>query len=204
MNYLAHFYLAFDDPDLLLGQFLGDYVKGSKYNAYSEKIKQGILLHRFIDYSTDSSEQTQSIRDILRPELGRYSGIALDVYFDHFLAINWNRFHKSSLETFASRVYSQLTSRQEFLDEKMIFLLENMEKYNWLIRYREPEGIEKTLREMSRRMPSNNTLVRASEMFEGVYDKLREAFLVFFPQIIHDSKVKLDTFASHRPNPNRV
>lgn len=197
MNYLAHFYLAFDNPDWLLGQFMGDYVKGKKYVAYSFPIQQGILLHRYIDYTTDTSENTQFIRDLLRKDLGRYSGIALDVFFDHFLAANWNLYHELPLESFIEKTYATLVEGNSQMNDDMNYILKYMVKYDWLSRYAHIEGIERTLSEMSRRMPTGNTLPIASETFKNQYNEIETAFFGFFPQLIADSKVKINTFAPH-------
>lgn len=197
MNYLAHFYLSFDQPDVLIGQFLGDFVKGSRYKDYPDKIQQGILLHRFVDSTTDSSELTNPIRDLLRPYLGRYAGIALDIYFDHFLAVNWNTFHKHPLEVFIQWAYQELSSESPLLNEEMKTILVYMKKFDWLGRYSEISGIEKTLLEMSRRMPINNTLITAPTVFRDMYPDIEKAFFGFFPQLVADSRNKLDTFATN-------
>lgn len=197
MNYLAHFYLSFDEPQLLVGQFMGDYIKGSKYTVYPQRIQDGILLHRFIDHITDHSHHTESMRGLLRGHLGRYSGIALDVYYDHFLAVNWNTFHKKSLEEFIQWVYSELHEDNPFLNEEMNYILGYMKKYDWLGRYKNVSGIEKTLLEMSRRMPAHNTLSKAPEVLKDNYTALEKSFFMYFPELIAASKHKLDTFASH-------
>lgn len=196
MNYLAHFYLAFDNPEVLLGQYMGDYVKGRRYDDYPRKVREGILLHRFIDFTTDSSNLTEDIRGVLRVDLGRYNGIALDVYFDHFLAINWNTFHVLALEEFIQRSYADLSKRQGTMNEEMKIVLNYMKKFDWLSRYKEPSGIEQTLLEMARRLPLGNTLHLAPQIFNNQYSELEKAFLRFFPELIEDSKAKLDTFAT--------
>lgn len=197
MNYLAHFYLAFDNPDWLLGQFLGDYVKGKKYVEYPMSVQQGILLHRFIDYTTDNSTSTDEIRGLLRPELGRYSGIALDVYFDHFLAVNWNSYYNRPLEDFIQWSYSHLWALSSEMNNEMKTTLSYMMKYNWLERYKHQDGIERTLLEMSRRLPIGNSLGKAPETLRKQYAHIESAFFGFFPQLIAESKAKIDTFAAH-------
>jgi len=196
MNYLAHFYLAFDNPDWLLGQFMGDYVKGKKYLDYPLSIQQGILLHRFIDYTTDHSPSTDRLRALLRPELGRYTGIAMDVYFDHFLAANWNSYHNLPLEDFIQWSYKHLWELSSQMNNEMKTTLSYMMKYNWLKRYIRIEGIERTLLEIYRRFPIGNSLGKAPETFRNQYSQIETAFFGFFPQLIAESKAKLDTFAA--------
>ena len=54
MNYLAHIYLSGGDPEVTVGNFMADAVKGKDYQNYSEGIQRGIILHRAIDTFTDS------------------------------------------------------------------------------------------------------------------------------------------------------
>ena len=51
MNYLAHIYLSFDDPDITLGNFFADHIRGNRYQHFPNNIQKGILLHRAIDTS---------------------------------------------------------------------------------------------------------------------------------------------------------
>ena len=53
MNYLAHAYLSFGDPDILAGNMISDFVKGKKKYEYPDRIQMGITLHRKIDEYTD-------------------------------------------------------------------------------------------------------------------------------------------------------
>ncbi|MGA2151478.1 MAG: DUF479 domain-containing protein, partial [Geobacteraceae bacterium] len=49
MNFLAHLYLSGDDPELLVGNLLGDFVKGRLSGNFPDGIERGIELHRRID-----------------------------------------------------------------------------------------------------------------------------------------------------------
>ena len=54
MNFLGHFYLSQDDPELIVGNFIADHIKGKKYIDYPSGISKGIMMHRNIDHFTDS------------------------------------------------------------------------------------------------------------------------------------------------------
>ena len=53
MNFLAHIYLSDDDEQVMIGNFIADFVKGKKKDDYPPAIKKGIELHRSIDDFTD-------------------------------------------------------------------------------------------------------------------------------------------------------
>ena len=100
MNYLAHAYLSFNDPEILLGNMISDYVKGRKKFDYGPGILKGIMLHRAIDTFTDQHPVTKTAMKFFKPAYGLYAGAFVDVVYDHFLALDENEFNENSLFTF--------------------------------------------------------------------------------------------------------
>ncbi len=196
MNYLAHLLLSFDDTQLLVGQFISDDVKGKKYMHYPERIQHGILLHRFIDHFTDTFPECLLLRAELRAELGLFSPVAIDIFFDHLLSIHWEKYSSIPRETFISDVYSRLSSHQEHMTENRRFFLSKMIEYNWLTHYKSLDGIALTFEQMSRRIKSGRKLAGATWLLEKHWKTSENAFEIFFPKLISASKVKLDTFAT--------
>src|SRR5262245_44062659 len=105
MNYLAHAYLSFNDPEVLVGNLINDFVKGKKRFDYPKGIQRGIALHRAIDNFTDQHDATREAKAIFRPAYRLYSGAFVDVVYDHFLAIDENEFSERSLFEFSVKVY---------------------------------------------------------------------------------------------------
>jgi acyl carrier protein phosphodiesterase len=92
MNFLAHLHLSGNNPNIMLGNFMGDFVKGKSYRQqYEPEIIKGIELHRSIDEFTDSHPVVTESKNRLRPTYRHYSGVIVDVFYDHFLAANWNQ-----------------------------------------------------------------------------------------------------------------
>ncbi len=108
MNYLAHAYLSFNRPGILVGNMISDFVKGRKKYEYSKEIQQGIALHREIDRFTDSHSATKEAKDIFRPAYRLYAGAFIDVVYDHFLALDENEFTEESLKGFTAHTYRLL------------------------------------------------------------------------------------------------
>lgn len=150
MNFLAHLYLSGDNEKVLLGNFIGDYVKGNKYLGYHEEIRRGILLHRRIDHFTDSHPIVKDVSGLFKQGYGRYSGIVVDLFFDHFLALHWNDFSAYRLRDFARNAHAIFLSNfwvlpgrvQQFLP----FLIQNKR----LESYATENGILKALALMSK------------------------------------------------------
>src|SRR5215212_6198912 len=109
MNYLAHAYLSFSDPEILAGNIISDFVKGKKKFDFPAGIQKGIALHRAIDQFTDNHDTTKTAKDVFRPHYRLYSGAFVDVVYDHFLANNRDEFNEQSLYDFSQQVYKTLS-----------------------------------------------------------------------------------------------
>jgi acyl carrier protein phosphodiesterase len=195
VNYLAHFYLSFNDRELMIGQFAGDAVKGLNYNQYPESISNGILLHRHIDHYTDTHPINQDLRKELRAELGLLTPVAMDMYFDHLLARSWNDWHAEELDQFTSDVYRILTDSKEYLPERMKHTLTYMRRDNWLLHYQYFDGLSRSLKGLSGRVSGGEVLRKAPELFQTKEPLIEAAFLNYFPLLIESCRLKINTFA---------
>ncbi len=145
MNFLAHLYLSGEEDDVVVGNFIGDYVKGKNYLKYPGKIQNGILLHRHIDSFTDSHELVKEIISYFREGYGRYSGIVVDVVFDHILAINWHLYSDYKLRDFTRKINGILLSRFTVLPGKVQRFLPIMIHSKRLESYATISGIKRAL-----------------------------------------------------------
>jgi acyl carrier protein phosphodiesterase len=196
MNHLAHFYLAFEDPDMLVGQFIADSVKGNQWKNFHGGVQKGILVHRFIDHFTDQHPLCRNLRAMLRPQLGLLSPIALDVFLDHVLAKNWNLYHHDPLPDFAQSCYDVLQLKTNELPDKMSTVLHHMSKHNWLVMYSELSGLERIMLGMSQRVKAGERLATSTQMLHNQLETINSSFLEYFPELIDACKVKINTFAT--------
>ena len=105
MNYLAHVYLSGSDKDLIIGNFIADHVKGKAYFDYPATIQKVILLQRKIDDFTDHHPLFKKNVTLLFPQFRHYSRVIVDMFFDHFLAAQWEFYHPDPLEDFSRQFY---------------------------------------------------------------------------------------------------
>ncbi|MFN0032493.1 MAG: ACP phosphodiesterase [Flavobacteriales bacterium] len=199
MNFLAHFHFSYGDDDLLHGQFIADEVKGKAHEQYPQRIQYGILLHRYIDHFTDTHELCKALRAKLRLELGLLTPIAIDVFFDHVLASNFEQYTGLRLESFVEDVYEKLSARRESFSPKMKFLLDKMKQNNWLVMYKSISGTSTLLLQMSARLSYGKPLQQAPLILTRHYNELMETFNLFYPEIKNGTFSKLDTFAHLHP-----
>ena len=149
MNFLAHIYLSGDDEGLILGNFIGDYIKGSKYLDYPENIQKGILLHRKIDVFTDNHPVAREASRYFKQEYRRYSGIVTDVIFDHFLASEWHRFATEPLRDFTRNAYAIFFRNFMILPSRVKQFLPFMIQGRRLESYATEKGLYKALELMA-------------------------------------------------------
>ena len=183
MNYLAHVYLSGSDEFLCIGNFIGDHVKGKAYLDYPETIQNGILLHRKIDYFTDRHFLFKKNVTLLFPQFRHYSRVIVDMFFDHFLANQWNNYHPEPLEQFSKRFYAMIEQYSSILPDKTKKILPVISKYNWFLAYRTFDGMEKILFQMSHRTKFSSNLSSALEALKKNYTKIALDFKIFFSEL---------------------
>ncbi len=183
MNFLAHFYLSFDDPQLLVGNFIGDHVKGRKHEDYEERVQAGILLHRFIDSYTDTHEMVSATNALLRPSYKKFAPVLTDIFFDHFLAARWEEFHEQKLASFTGQAYHTLNEHADIMPDRSKMTLHYMQMQDWLLGYAGIEGIQRSLNGMNRRTGGIGHLDRATKELQEHYEEINELFSAFFPDV---------------------
>jgi len=183
MNYLAHAYLSFDKPGILVGNMISDYVKGKKKYDYPDQIQQGIAVHREIDRFTDTHSVTKEAKEIFRPAYRLYAGSLMDVIYDHFLALDENEFTDESLKAFTINTYVMLDQFTDHFPEKFSRMYPYMKAQNWLYNYRYRQGIEKSLAGVVRRAKYLEESDTAYLLFNEHYNKLKDIYQIFFPEL---------------------
>ena len=152
MNHLAHCFLSFGDEDVLLGNFIGDFVKGHDWEKYPEPVQRGILLHRSIDSFTDNHPLTDRSVARIRPFAGRYSPPFVDILYDHLLSLHWEKHTTETFENFAKKTYLQLQNRASEMPPILQERLPRMLAGNFLHGYAKREGLEWVLHRFSQRI----------------------------------------------------
>ncbi len=193
MNHVAHCYLSFGDEDTLLGNFIADFVKGNRWQAYPSGVQRGILLHRRIDSFTDTHAATHECTALLRPYAGRYAGPVMDILFDHLLVKDWALHAPAQpfLE-FKADTYAMLARRVGEMPENLQRSLPKMIENDFIDTYGRRDGMEWVMELFSRRIPGG---LRWQEIMGCFWDNLAEFdvdFQRFFPELVATAR----TFAA--------
>lgn len=186
MNFLAHLYLSGTDREVMVGNFIGDFVKGKDLDSrYGVGIARGVRLHREIDFFTDRHPIVKQSKDRLRPKYRHYSAVIVDVFYDHFLAKNWDAYSSEFLPDYTDSCYSVILSYDSVLPEEVKYMMNFMVKQNWLVNYARIEGIHRALTGMSRRSKFDSKMEEASIDLKRDYELYENEFAEFFPSLMN-------------------
>jgi acyl carrier protein phosphodiesterase len=184
MNYLAHLFLAGDTAESLIGNLAGDFVKGPLGERFPPAIRQGIMEHRRIDAFTDAHPSVAAFRRVLIPEHGHWSRVIADVFFDHFLASDFEAIAGEPLDAFLDRVHALIDRHAASLPERLAAVYPRMRDQRWLASYGEREGIAMALRGLSRRIASHPPLADAVRHLDDSRGELERRFRDFLPDVV--------------------
>ena len=184
MNFLAHLYLSGNDEEIMVGNILADRSRGLVKKNLSEGILKGIRLHHAIDYYTDNHPVVALTKKRLNPAFGHYAPVITDVYYDHFLAANWNEYSDISLEIFAKKSYSALRKHRNLFPTDFQLAFIYMRFRNLLVSYRTIEGVKFVFDRMSGRAVNSRNLHLAIEELKENYPLYEKEFHEFFRDAI--------------------
>ncbi len=188
MNFLAHSLLAFDDDEVMVGQFAGDFVRGRDLSAHPRRVALGIRLHRHVDAFTDRSTWMATLRARFPQSLRRFCGIAIDVGADYHLAAHWSlhtaSLGRGTLAEHALEVDRVLTLYRAQLPPGLDRLAEVMREQQLLERWATREGVEQTLQRLSRRSAAMAPLARCSEQLWALEDELADFVAQLWPALL--------------------
>lgn len=193
MNYLAHAFFSGTDEDILLGNMIGDFVKGSSVlDDFPDSIRKGLELHRSIDAFTDQHSATVKAKNYFRPVYGLYSGAFVDVVFDHFLANDAKFFPQEvSVLEFSLKTFHNLDKHLDQLPPDFLHLYKYMKKENWLLQVKSMRGLETSLNRLTRRMPSIENGAEAYRILVQHYYELNQIYFDFIDDVENFVKSKL-------------
>ena len=183
MNFLAHFHLAWPDAQLIAGGLEGDFFRGSINQSAPPALARGIHLHRAIDAYTDAHPVVVELRRQFPAHLRRYSGILIDLAFDHYLTLHWSRYGAVLLPEFNASVYQILQSHEHEFSPGSARMMKRLLEYDILNRYHHWRTVIDTAARIGERFRRGNPLLNLEGELEALKAALEAAFLVFYPQL---------------------
>lgn len=192
MNYLAHLHIAEYTKTSFSGNFLGDFVKGNPDGKFPEEIVKGIRLHRYVDSFTDQHPQVLAAKLLFPPSLRRYAPIALDMFWDHYLALYWPQFHDLTLSEFCQsaeqKIIRETASTSIILPERFQRVNGLVWQQRWLESYQKVENIEYALKRMATRSERMSPLAETGVVLGANYKVLSDLFFELYADVLKASK----------------
>ncbi|MDI5897506.1 acyl carrier protein phosphodiesterase [Flavobacterium sp. LB2P84] len=193
MNFLAHIYLSGDNDLIKIGNFMADGIRGKHFESYPLEIQKGIILHRAIDTFTDAHPIFRQSTKKLHEKYHHYAGVIVDVFYDHFLAKNWNTYSDEKLEEFVERFYQSLHNNPDILSDRTKGMMPYMIEHNWLVSYQTVDGINRILTQMDQRTKNESKMRFATNELSEFYPEFEKEFTDFFQELILFSNTKIIT-----------
>ncbi|WP_413700727.1 ACP phosphodiesterase [Psychromonas sp. KJ10-10] len=194
MNYLAHLHIADHTQTSLLGNFLGDFVKGNPDGLYNVDVVKGIRLHRFVDSYTDSHPLIKTVKPLFSKELRRFSPISLDMFWDHCLAKYWLDFHANSLADFSTQTQTRIANESSSLTQALPTRFEKISELvwqgRWFEHYVDIENIEFALQRIASRSPRMAPLAQTFDTLGTHYDQLCDTFFKLYPEVLEATRLE--------------
>jgi acyl carrier protein phosphodiesterase len=193
MNFLAHIYLSGENKQIQLGNFMADGIRGHDYLDYPSEVQKGIILHRAIDTFTDAHPIFRKSKHRLHEKYGHYSGVIVDIFYDHFLAKNWKKYSDEPLEKIAADFYENLSSNYAILTERTKGMMPYMIARNWLVSYASLEGLSMIMFQMDHRTKNRVDMHLSMNELNEFYTEFEEEFTAFFEELQIHCQEKLAT-----------
>ncbi len=194
MNILIHLFFSQNDENIILGNFIADYIRGiNRIKGYPPQIQSGIKLHQWIDNYSDNNLIVKKSISIFSPSLKHYAPVAVDVIYDHFMSNNWEKFSSKSLFNTIDEFYTILENNYNILPNKAKKAVDHMVKNNWLMMYKDLSGLKNIFEWMDTRASFEANLINSIEILIKYYSEIENDFFSFINKMIIDfDKIKSD------------
>jgi len=187
MNWLAHVFLSEPDVECRLGNLLADRIKGKARAGLSARFQRGLKCHQAIDAFTDYHPVVGRSTARIAQEHHPFAGILVDVFYDHFLAKNWDQYATVPLDRFTAELYESMRAYPIDLPAEAADTLRRIIAEDRLGSYRHVAGIEAVLRRLSARLTERLNrpfaLERAISELTTHAESLERDFAEFFPAL---------------------
>ena len=188
MNFLAHIFLSDNQPHLIVGNFLADYLNNKEVAALPRPIQEGIRMHRKIDAYTDQHPMVKKGVERMRPMHRKFAPVVLDICFDYILVNNWSSYSVENIRQFTKKVYEILAEHSSLMPQKLQERLPHMIADDWLIKYGTESGLRFTFERMKHRTRYPEFFTGAADNFLKDYELYEKEFNEFFPDLISELK----------------
>jgi len=194
MNFLAHYILSQRNKEIIVGNFITDFIKGNKFNNIDECIMKGIIIHKEIDTFSDNHTKVSNTSELLYPHFGHYSRVVVDMYYDYILTQYWNKFSSYTIQEDLQFLYQTLDEYKSCYPLYIQRMVKRIIGLKWLEKYQTITGLHHVFRSMSIRVQFKNDFEKAIPVYQEYEQQIHSHFLDFFIEL----KLHVDEFIYQR------
>jgi acyl carrier protein phosphodiesterase len=180
LNYLGHLALAYPDPYLIVGNFIADGLRPAEKALLSDTYTNGVKMHHAIDSFVDEHQAFKDSLLLLKPKLGRYAPVALDIINDYYLARAWSNNEESDYDAFSEDIYKVMKAHISSLPIKTRERVYNLLNYKYLHVYQSIDGLSGVLTRMDKRARFESNFIKAIEVVESHHGQMLDHFEVLY------------------------
>jgi len=148
MNFILNALKAEDSRDRMLGVLLSELSKISNYKKFNNEVVEGIILNKSIKtFSLDHPRMLTSMNR-LRMKNKKSNFAIIEVFFDHFLVKNWDKFSSESYDSYAAKIHHVLIKNLTILPNSTISKFPEILSKSWLDNYQTIEGVHTIIRKL--------------------------------------------------------
>ena len=188
MNFLAHFHLSGDNEDIAVGNFLGDFIRGTNPKDLPLMMQKGLKLHRFIDEFTDAHPIVKQINKLLQPYFSKYTPVVSDVYFDYFLAAHFQDYSDRTLREYTYSVYDLMARKKSLMTERASRFYDFMIVRDIFFEYGNKDGMQHVFNGLASRAKFKSNMSEGVSVLTKHEDEMYQLFKEFYPELQSASK----------------
>ena len=176
MNFLGHSLISLEidentNKETLYGNFTGDFYKGLVERIeLSENLKEGIILHRIIDKTSDRKENL--LNELLTEKFGIFKGIVSDMFIDHFLSKNFNNLFNKNIDDIERKILSKVGENKNIFPKDFERTFDWLNDKNVMTNYKDIDFLERAFQGLARN-------VRKGEILNSAVAELKKNYNLF-------------------------
>ena len=176
MNFLGHSLISLEideniNKETLYGNFTGDFYKGLVERIeLSENLKEGIVLHRIIDKTSDRKENL--LNELLAEKFGIFKGIVSDMFIDHFLSKNFNNLFNKNINDIEREILDKVKEYKNIFPKDFERTFDWLNDKNVMTNYKDIDFLERAFQGLARN-------VRKGEILNSAVAELKKNYNLF-------------------------
>jgi acyl carrier protein phosphodiesterase len=183
MEILLNAYFTNPDPEAMVGSFLGSGYVNNHEHTFSSPIERGQAIGHSINDFIDNHPVCQQSIQLLSPKARKYGRTILKLYYDHFLARNWQQHSDIPYDQFCHEIVEVLKSHNHLFPYKPKRVVNRVIRKNLVSTLPTINGLNEYIREMTRYNSYNSSILESIGDLVKNYNSFSKDFDLIFPEM---------------------